>query len=88
MTRQIARAYLVPGSTTPRCRGCSPSCCSTTAGAPPGPRPTAAWASSGPPSRRPTAARLYAEAARKAPGLAEHDHLTRQAARLNMRLRH
>ncbi|MFJ9643965.1 RNA polymerase sigma factor [Streptomyces sp. NPDC004244] len=34
-----------------------------------------------------TAARLYAEAARKAPSLAEHDHLTRQAARLNMRLR-
>ncbi|QFR02301.1 RNA polymerase subunit sigma-24 [Streptomyces phaeolivaceus] len=31
----------------------------------------------------PTAARLYAEAARKAPNLAERDHLTRQAARLN-----
>nr|WP_206323076.1 DUF6596 domain-containing protein [Streptomyces sp. HNM0575] len=30
-----------------------------------------------------TAARLYAEAARKAPDLAERDHLTRQAARLN-----
>ncbi|NSC22346.1 RNA polymerase subunit sigma-24 [Streptomyces albus subsp. chlorinus] len=30
-----------------------------------------------------TAARLYAEAARKAPSLAERDHLTRQAARLN-----
>ncbi|MFI6762321.1 RNA polymerase sigma factor [Micromonospora sp. NPDC050417] len=30
-----------------------------------------------------TAARLYAEAARKAPHLAERDHLTRQAARLN-----
>ncbi|MER7822425.1 sigma-70 family RNA polymerase sigma factor [Streptomyces sp. NPDC096097] len=30
-----------------------------------------------------TAARLYAEAARKAPNLAERDHLTRQAARLN-----
>ncbi|MEU0358857.1 RNA polymerase sigma factor [Streptomyces cyaneofuscatus] len=29
------------------------------------------------------AARLYAEAARKAPNLAERDHLTRQAARLN-----
>ena len=29
------------------------------------------------------AARLYAEAARKAPDLAERDHLTRQAARLN-----
>ncbi|MFJ5223210.1 RNA polymerase sigma factor [Streptomyces sp. NPDC088400] len=32
-----------------------------------------------------TAARLYAEAARKAPNLAERDHLTRQAARLNAR---
>ncbi|MFF0553886.1 RNA polymerase sigma factor [Streptomyces sp. NPDC004311] len=30
-----------------------------------------------------TAARLYAEAAAKAPNLAERDHLTRQAARLN-----
>ncbi|MHA7957931.1 RNA polymerase sigma factor [Streptomyces sp. L500] len=30
-----------------------------------------------------TAARLYAEAAHKAPDLAERDHLTRQAARLN-----
>ncbi|WP_432141949.1 RNA polymerase sigma factor [Streptomyces sp. bgisy084] len=30
-----------------------------------------------------TAARLYAEAARKAPNLAERDYLTRQAARLN-----
>jgi predicted RNA polymerase sigma factor len=30
-----------------------------------------------------TAAQLYAEAARKAPNLAERDHLTRQAARLN-----
>ena len=32
-----------------------------------------------------TAARLYAEAALKAPNLAERDHLTRQAARLNAR---
>jgi RNA polymerase sigma factor (sigma-70 family) len=32
-----------------------------------------------------TAARLYAEAAQKAPNLAERDHLTRQAARLNAR---
>ena len=32
-----------------------------------------------------TAARLYAEAARAAPNLAERDHLTRQAARLNAR---
>ncbi|HET9519134.1 MAG TPA: DUF6596 domain-containing protein, partial [Actinoplanes sp.] len=31
------------------------------------------------------AARLYAEAARRAPNLAERDHLTRQAARLNSR---
>lgn len=31
------------------------------------------------------AARLYADAARKAPNLAERDHLTRQAARLNQR---
>ncbi|NUS17700.1 MAG: hypothetical protein HOY69_40945, partial [Streptomyces sp.] len=31
----------------------------------------------------PAAARLYAEAAHKAPSLAERDHLTRQAARLN-----
>ncbi|CAM5667360.1 RNA polymerase sigma factor [Streptomyces avidinii] len=31
------------------------------------------------------AARLYAEAARKAPNLAERDHLVRQAARLNSR---
>ncbi|MFD9077073.1 RNA polymerase subunit sigma-24, partial [Streptomyces lasiicapitis] len=30
-----------------------------------------------------TAARLYAEAAQQAPNLAERDHLTRQAARLN-----
>lgn len=30
-----------------------------------------------------TAARLYAEAARTAPNLAERDHLTRRAARLN-----
>ncbi|HCA84847.1 MAG TPA: RNA polymerase subunit sigma-24, partial [Streptomyces sp.] len=34
-----------------------------------------------------TAARLYAEAARKAPDLAERGHLTRQAARLNARRR-
>ncbi|MFD5493504.1 RNA polymerase sigma factor [Streptomyces sp. NPDC127091] len=34
-----------------------------------------------------TAARLYAEAALKAPDLAERDHLTRQAARLNTRRR-
>jgi RNA polymerase sigma factor (sigma-70 family) len=34
-----------------------------------------------------TAARLYARAARDAPNLAERDHLTRQAARLNTRLR-
>ncbi|MFE0632713.1 RNA polymerase sigma factor [Streptomyces sp. NPDC058864] len=34
-----------------------------------------------------TAARLYAEAARKASNLAERDHLTRQAARLNSRRR-
>ncbi|WP_045865871.1 RNA polymerase sigma factor [Streptomyces sp. WMMB 714] len=34
-----------------------------------------------------TAARLYAEAARLAPDLAERDHLTRQAARLNARLK-
>ncbi|SFE29595.1 RNA polymerase, sigma subunit, ECF family [Actinacidiphila alni] len=34
-----------------------------------------------------TAARLYAEAARKATHLAERDHLTRQAARLNARLK-
>lgn len=33
-----------------------------------------------------TAARLYAEAAHKAPNLPERDHLTRQAARLNARL--
>ncbi|MCW2760408.1 MAG: polymerase subunit sigma-24 [Marmoricola sp.] len=33
-----------------------------------------------------TAARLYAEAAHHAPNLAERDHLTRQAARLNARL--
>ncbi|MFD5462656.1 RNA polymerase sigma factor [Kitasatospora sp. NPDC127059] len=33
-----------------------------------------------------TAARLYAEAARQASNLAERDHLTRQAARLNARL--
>ncbi|WP_431040494.1 RNA polymerase sigma factor [Streptomyces sp. P1-3] len=35
-----------------------------------------------------TAARLYAEAARKAPNLAERDHLTRQAARLNAHRSH
>ncbi|MFI8304469.1 RNA polymerase sigma factor [Streptomyces sp. NPDC085927] len=35
-----------------------------------------------------TAARLYAEAAQKAPNLAERDHLTRQAARLNTRRDH
>jgi RNA polymerase sigma factor (sigma-70 family) len=34
-----------------------------------------------------TAARLYAEAARSAPNLPERDHLTRQAARLNMERR-
>jgi RNA polymerase sigma factor (sigma-70 family) len=34
-----------------------------------------------------TAARLYAEAARSAPNLPERDHLTRQAARLNVELR-
>ena len=33
------------------------------------------------------AARLYADAARSAPNLAERDHLTRQAARLNAQLR-
>ncbi len=35
---------------------------------------------------RETAARLYAEAALAAPNLAERDHLTRQAARLNAQL--
>ena len=35
----------------------------------------------------PTAARLYAEAARAAPNLAERDHLTRQGARINQVLR-
>ncbi|GAA2769533.1 RNA polymerase sigma factor [Streptomyces showdoensis] len=35
----------------------------------------------------PRAARLYAEAAHRAADLAERDHLTRQAARLNTRLR-
>jgi len=35
-----------------------------------------------------TAARLYAEAAHKASNLAERDHLTRQAARLNARRTH
>ncbi|WP_399895051.1 RNA polymerase sigma factor [Streptomyces sp. BBFR51] len=34
-----------------------------------------------------TAARLYARAARSAPNIPERDHLTRQAARLNTRLR-
>ncbi|NMO50017.1 RNA polymerase subunit sigma-24 [Actinoplanes sp. TBRC 11911] len=34
-----------------------------------------------------SAARLYAEAARSAPNVPERDHLTRQAARLNARLR-
>jgi predicted RNA polymerase sigma factor len=34
-----------------------------------------------------TAARLYADAARSAPNLAERDHLTRQAARINHALR-
>ncbi len=35
----------------------------------------------------PDAARLYAQAARQAPNLAEREHLTRQAARLNQLLR-
>jgi hypothetical protein len=35
----------------------------------------------------PTAARLYADAARCAPNLAERDHLTRQAARIGRALR-
>lgn len=35
----------------------------------------------------PLAARLYAEAAHAAPNLAERDHLTRQAARINQELR-
>ncbi|KUN24782.1 RNA polymerase subunit sigma-24 [Streptomyces antibioticus] len=35
-----------------------------------------------------TAARLYAEAAHQATNVAERDHLTRQAARLNTRLHH
>jgi hypothetical protein len=34
------------------------------------------------------AARLYASAAHNAPNLAERDHQTRQAARLNQLLRH
>jgi hypothetical protein len=34
------------------------------------------------------AARLYAAAARNAPNLAERDHQTRQAVRLNQPLRH
>ena len=34
------------------------------------------------------AARLYAAAARNAPNLAERDHQTRQAARVNQLLRH
>ena len=34
------------------------------------------------------ASRLYADAARQAPNLAERDHLTRQAARLNLALGH
>jgi RNA polymerase sigma factor (sigma-70 family) len=35
----------------------------------------------------PTAARLFADAARDAPNLAERDHLTRQAARINQQVR-
>ncbi len=35
----------------------------------------------------PTAARLYADAARSAPNLAERHHLTRQAARISQSLR-
>jgi hypothetical protein len=34
-----------------------------------------------------TAARLYAEAAQSASNLAERQHLTRQAARINQKLR-
>ena len=34
------------------------------------------------------AARLYAEAAQRAPSLAEREHLVRQAARVNQVLRH
>ena len=34
------------------------------------------------------AARLYADAARSAPNLAEREHQARQAARLNQQLRH
>jgi hypothetical protein len=34
------------------------------------------------------AARLYADAARNAPNLAERDHQTRQAVRLNQHLQH
>ncbi|MEY2552299.1 MAG: hypothetical protein QOC57_159, partial [Ilumatobacteraceae bacterium] len=34
------------------------------------------------------ATRLYTEAAHNAPNLAERDHQTRQAARLNQQLRH
>ena len=49
------------------------------------PRYSAVEASSAGASRRPRgcAARLYADAARAATNLAERDHLTRQAARLN-----
>ena len=39
------------------------------------------------PRQQATAARLYAQAARTAPNVPERDHLTRQAARLNARLR-
>ena len=45
------------------------------------PRPTCTSGT----ATRDTAARLYAEAARAATNLAERDHLTRQAARLNAR---
>ena len=34
------------------------------------------------------AARLYADAARNAPNVAERDHQTRRAARLNQQLQH
>ena len=92
------RGRLAPGEKPNRKRMATVACVFDTAPAPPRPHPRTR-----PPPRPPhpavaaylherdgdtaTAARLYAEAAHKAPNLAERDHLTRQAARLNARRR-
>src|SRR5262249_25263344 len=81
---RLNRAVAVGEADGPRARLAAPA---TVEEALPRPRAVAAYLHERDGDRA-TAARLYAEAAQKAANLAEREHLTRQAARLNARRDH